>query len=345
MSLAGLTVRLLVLLVALIIPVAASAETYWDFSYTVKSDGTLDITGYNGADDAVTIPPAIKGLPVTSIGRMVFYKCRSLKSVIIPESVTSIGEGAFGACPSLTDVTIPSGVTSIGEAAFFECGLTNIMIPRGVTSIRDDVFSGCTNLTSVTIPGNVTSLGKKAFSDCSRLASLTIQGGINGIGDSAFSGCTGLTGVTIPDSVTSIGSWSFSSCSSLVNFMIPKSVTNIGDRAFYKCAGLTGVYFQGNAPAVGSDAFLYSSTATIYYLKGTKGWNLQFGGRPTKWWKPQAQTNATSNSTPVVGVPSLTSGIWDSPRTNAPTGSPVQFDMPQDDNSYRIHVPPQKQSR
>jgi len=325
---AGRTVRLLPLLFALMIPVSAPAETYWNFTYTVKPDNTLEITRYTGISDAVTIPAAIKGLPVTSIGKTTFYKCRSLKSVIIPESVTSIGEGAFDTCSSLARITVPSGVTNIGEGAFFQCGLTNIAIPEGMTRIQDDVFSGCIKLTSVTLPSSVTYLGKSSFSDCIRL-----------------------TGITIPDNVTGIGSWAFSSCRSLVNVTIPGSVARIGDRTFYKCTGLTGVYFQGNAPAVGSDAFLYSSEATIYYLKGPKGWNTQFGGRPAKWWEPQAQINAagisaTNNSAVEAVEVHLTGEVWEPPQTNTPTGDSIRFSDTQstDDDSYSIYVLPPNSS-
>ena len=342
-SLAGWTVRLLPLLLALTVPVAAPAATYWNFAYTVKSNNTIDITGYTGLEDTVNIPASIKGLPVTGIGVEAFHKCRSLVSVTIPVGVTSIGNGAFSGCASLPRIAIPTNVTSIGDGAFSGCGLTNVAIPQSVTCIGEEAFSGCTNLTSVMIPPSVTSLGKGAFSGCTSLTNATIPGAISSIGDSAFSGCTSLTTVTLPDSVTRIGDWSFASCSRLINITIPKSVASIGDRAFYKCAGLIGVYFQGNAPSVDPDAFLYSSKVTIYYLKGTKGWNLQFGGRPTAWWKPQARTNevasAISKPAPEAHT-NLVGGVSEILKPDVPAAGSIQFGVPQskDDQLYRINV-------
>jgi hypothetical protein len=64
-----------------------------------KSQTTL-ICYPGGKSGSYTIPEG-----VTSIGRLAFYICSSLTSIIIPESVTSIGKSAFSGCSSLTSVT------------------------------------------------------------------------------------------------------------------------------------------------------------------------------------------------------------------------------------------------
>ncbi len=58
---------------------------------------------------------------MTSIGDQAFYRCSSLTSITISDSVTSIGEGAFSYCSSLTSATIPNSVTIIWDGAFFAC--------------------------------------------------------------------------------------------------------------------------------------------------------------------------------------------------------------------------------
>ena len=77
---------------------------------------------------------------------MAFDSCRSLSSLVIPESVTSIGDYAFRGCKSLSSVVIPEGVTSIGKNAFLWCNsLSEIVIPSSVTSIGKKAF-GCCNI-------------------------------------------------------------------------------------------------------------------------------------------------------------------------------------------------------
>ncbi len=162
-----------------------------------------------------------------------FIGCRSLTSLVIPDSVTNIGDYAFWNSRSLTNIVIPNSVTSIGDNAFEYCfSLSNLIIPDGVTSIGDGAFVGCTSLSSVVIPDSVSCIGNNAFWGCESLTDIVIPNSVTSIGESAFYGCSSLTEVVIPDSVTSIGDKAFHTCSSLTNIDIPDSVTSIGDGAF-----------------------------------------------------------------------------------------------------------------
>ena len=169
----------------------------------------------------------------------VFFHCRSLSNIVIPDSVTDIGEGAFSDCRSLSNIVIPDSVTDIGKSAFSGCSsLSNIVIPDSVTDIGDDAFFHCSSLSNIVIPDSVTDIGEGAFLYCSSLSNIVIPNSVTDIGDYAFSYCSSLSNIVIPDSVTDIGNFAFSRCCSLSEIVIPSSVTSIGNRAFSRCSSL-----------------------------------------------------------------------------------------------------------
>ena len=243
--------------------------------YTITSDNTVEVTYYSSdnyfqnndyVSGDVVIPSSGTNngttYSVTSIGAFAFYRCISLTSVTIPNSVTSIGHDAFRNS-GLDSVTIGNSVTSIGFEAFYGCsGLTSVTIPNSVTSIGGSAFYNCGGLTSVTIPNSVTSIGGSAFCECNRLISVTIPNSVTSIGNMAFAYCRGLTSVTIGNSVTSIGNYAFCYCRGLTSVTIPNSVTSIGHDAFYECSSLDSVTIGNSVTSIGYEAFYNCSGLT-----------------------------------------------------------------------------------
>ena len=100
-------------------------EGYIDFSDNTL---TLDNINVTGTWKRISLDENIKNininnvtLPNNSIGSNAFYRCESLASITIPNSVTSIGNSAFYHCTSLTSITIPNPITSINKFAFDYC--------------------------------------------------------------------------------------------------------------------------------------------------------------------------------------------------------------------------------
>ena len=168
------------------------------------------------------IPSTLRHVTVTGdeVPFGALYRCNTIETVVVADSVTSIGDYAFYGCSDLTSVTIPDSVTYIGWNAFRrDCtGLTSITIPDSVTSIGSDAFSGCSGLTAIHYTGNfedwcgisglgnIMSSGRTLYIGGKKVeGDLIIPDGVTSIGDYAFYGCSDLTSVTIPDSVTYIG--------------------------------------------------------------------------------------------------------------------------------------------
>ena len=71
------------------------------------------IRGYNGPDTDIVIPAEIGGLPVTRIAESAFKENKTIRSVVIPDSVTMLGENAFYMCDALQKVVLSKNVTEI----------------------------------------------------------------------------------------------------------------------------------------------------------------------------------------------------------------------------------------
>jgi len=104
--------------------------------FALNSDGKgYKVSKGTGADGDVVIPASYNNLPVTEIAISAFDSSRSIKSVIIPDSVTKIGAMAFNNCVFIKSVTIGSGVKEIGKNAFASCASLNSVTFGGANTV------------------------------------------------------------------------------------------------------------------------------------------------------------------------------------------------------------------
>lgn len=204
-----------------------------------------------------------------------------LKKVEIGTGIQLLSYGAFYRCYSLESVTIPNTVTSIYTSAFYECErLLAVILPSSIAYIQESCFSGCYSLGIVVLPKAVSSISKTAFNNCYGLKSITPSDSLTSIGESAFYCCYALKDIILPSSLTSIGSGCFM-CTSLETVRIPQGVTSIPTNSFGTIYALTDVYLVATTPPTYNFAAFGVYNSLLFHVpaesvdayKAASGWS------------------------------------------------------------------------
>ena len=106
------------------------------------------ITGCdNRFEGALEIPSLIDGIPVVEIGRKAFWKCKSIVSVEIPDTVEVVGRAAFRGCVGLEELRLGEGIKTIEKDAFRNCSsLRRVVLPSTLEALAPDAFDECVDL-------------------------------------------------------------------------------------------------------------------------------------------------------------------------------------------------------
>ena len=241
---------------------------------TVESLGRIiDDYSYEGCFGGCTNLKEIlfeKGIKLKTIGGYCFQRCKSLKSIELPDGVEILSSYAFSYCPSLTSVSLPSTLKKMGSHCFYGCSsLTNIVIPEGVSEVSRSCFCECPSLVSVVLPSSLREIGSDCFKGCNSLTNVTIKEGILKLSENCFNHCSSLVSIMLPSSLKEIGNGCFSCCSSLVSVSLPGSVKEIGAGCFDGCTNLTDVTLAKGIEIIDDYAFAYCSALTNMRLPST----------------------------------------------------------------------------
>lgn len=74
----------------------------------------------------------------------VFYECKNLKNVTIPEGITELGAEMFRGCIALQSIELPSTITSIHDRAFQGCSALTLLVCKSTTppALSEHNFGG-----------------------------------------------------------------------------------------------------------------------------------------------------------------------------------------------------------
>lgn len=92
------------------------------FERTGENEDQIVITRFAGTDPVVEVPEKIEGLSVTIIGKKAFLSRKTLKKIILPDTIKEVGDWAFAYCDELEDAELWAGDIVFGKAVFLECG-------------------------------------------------------------------------------------------------------------------------------------------------------------------------------------------------------------------------------
>ena len=99
-------------------------------------------------------------------------------SFAIPEGVEIIGEMAFRGKKTLKNVIIANSVKEIEHDAFYDCDeLDNVYVPAGVKVVKSYAFAECDKLKKITFAGTPGKVSRHTFDDCDQLHDIIVPVG------------------------------------------------------------------------------------------------------------------------------------------------------------------------
>lgn len=90
------------------------------FTYIPYKQG-VSIKKYSGEGKQIIIPVEIEGKPVIAIERKAFLSCKTIREIVLPDSIQEIGDWAFAHAEQLRSITVPKHDLGCGKDLFLGC--------------------------------------------------------------------------------------------------------------------------------------------------------------------------------------------------------------------------------
>ena len=200
----------------------------------------------------LTIPAKFCLIPINSVDKFAFGKCKNLEAFVLPEHISIMDSLGFDGSEKLSSIEIyPDDKPGYLSGRLFTAdgnlyneyesytgdgfekkksfvryiptkADTEFRIPNGVTYIRDGAFCYCRNLRSIIIPESVKHIGEYVFEGCDQLDDLIIPNSVDRF-EHALDRC-GMRSVSVPHSGHKYTGHTFYGCSNLSSINLNEDV-------------------------------------------------------------------------------------------------------------------------
>lgn len=196
------------------------------------------------------------------IGDFMFYKCNSLKEIILPKTILEIKDHSISQCDNLESIKLFESVKYIGKYGFnSNWKLKKVNLPDNIEKIEKGAFESNLSLESIILPKNINSISEALFFNCKKLKDIEFPNSVTTIFDNAFYGCKNLESIDLPNSITKVSSHAFDDCSNIKSITFGNKIISIGYNAFDQCNRISEIICKNPVPPAISTSFL-SSTFT-----------------------------------------------------------------------------------
>lgn len=186
----------------------------------------------------------------------VFYNCKSLEKIDMPDKIINYLVHMFSGCSSLEKVTFHGSDGAMNACANGMIAGTKIQVldisSLDFTTINDGFIDGCESLSSVILPDTLNDMSSQnVIINCPNLTSIKfgsdegVVPAFSNIGVGTFKNNPALSefGFTNLKGLTNIQTSAFEGCSSLEKVVLTSSLSNIYSYAFKNCSGLKEVVY------------------------------------------------------------------------------------------------------
>lgn len=195
---------------------------------------------------------------ITEIDVAAFNAPRTLKHLIVPDTITHIDEDTLFGFPNLRSIHIGKGLEYMLSWHFRNCPKLRIVtidkanphlkIQNGLLLSKDGtvLLRSFVSRQKLQIPEGVKYIEKVAFWYDDKIEKIHFPSTLKEIGDNSFSNLPNLRQLVLPEGLTRLAVQSFSECQNLQLIDLPSTLTDFGRENFTFCTHLETIILRSH---------------------------------------------------------------------------------------------------